>query len=164
MEVYNLDNLKFAFDLLDNCKDIREDSEYHPEKCVLSHSMQVLELAFKESDDIDLILSAMLHDIGKAIYTIDHDNIGIELLKDYVSVKTLWLIEHHMRIWYFLEGKMKKLSKVQYLSQHPWLSDLILLARWDKSGRNPNITVEYNKERIIERLNLCVNKHFKNNT
>jgi hypothetical protein len=162
MEIYTLENFKFAFDFLESLKDIREDLKHHPEKDALNHSLQVLELAFKESQDIDLILSAMLHDIGKAHFVIDHDKIAIELLKDYVSVKTLWLIEHHIRIRYLLEGKIVKLSKVEYLINHPWLPELILLTRWDKMGRIPDKTIKYDKEYILKRLNQCADKHFKN--
>jgi predicted HD phosphohydrolase len=88
-----------------------------------------LNIALKETDDIDLILAAMLHDIGKAVNTLEHDKIAIEMLKDYASVKTLFLIENHLRIRLLLNGDMKRLSKVQFLINHPWLPELILLAR-----------------------------------
>jgi len=66
----------------------------------------------------------------------------------------------HYDPWYLIKGEMKKRSKVRELIEHPFLPELILLARWDHMGRNPNIKIEYDKEDIINRLNKCANKHF----
>jgi len=162
MELYTLENLEFAFNFLESLKEVNQGIEHHPEINAFNHSLQVLELAFKESNDTDLILSAMLHDIGKSINTIGHDKIAIELLKDYLSVKSLFLIEHHIRIRNLIDGKMKRLSKIEYLINHSWLPELILLARWDILGRIPDRSIIYNKESIVKRLNKCVEKHFKN--
>lgn len=161
MIFYTLENFKFAFDFLETLKEVEQGIKNHPEINAFNHSLQVLELAFKESKNIDLIISAMLHDIGKVISTIDHDKIAIELLKNHVSVKTLFLIEHHIRIRNLLDGKMKRLHKIEYLINHPWLPELILLARWDILGRIPNRIMKYDKEDIIKKLNQCVKGHFK---
>jgi len=148
------------FMTLEQCQGVKQMPEHHPEGDVFIHSLQVLKWAFKESIDTDLILAAMLHDVGKMENSKGHEKIGVGLLKPYLSAKSLWLIEHHMRVWYLIYGEMRRLSKVQYLIGHPWLSDLILLARWDKLGRNPNHQIKYDKDFIIEKLNRCANKHF----
>ena len=134
--------------------------EYHPEGTVFEHSLQVLYKAFRETNDTDLIIAAMLHDVGKAVESNGHEQAAIEMLDEYLSAKTKWLIEQHMRIWTLIKGEMKKLSKVRELIEHPFLPELILLARWDHMGRNPNKKIEYDKEDIINRLNKCANKHF----
>lgn len=149
------------FGFLERCKGVEQKDEYHPEGDVFIHSIQVMQWAFRESNDTDLILAAMLHDIGKYETSLGHEKIAIEWLNSYASGKTLWLIEHHMRIWHLLLGDMKRQKKVQYLVNHPWLPELVLLARWDKMGRNPNKEIKYDREIIIERLNQCVEKYFK---
>jgi len=35
-----------------------------------------------------------------------------------------------------------------------------MLARWAKMGRNPRCKIRYDKEEIIDRLNLCASKRF----
>jgi len=149
------------FNALERCVGIEQNNKYHPEKDVFNHSLQVLRLAFRETIDTDLILAAMLHDVGKADNKLGHDKIAVEMLEPFLSVKTLWLIENHMRIWYFLLGEMKKLSKVKELGNHPWLPELIFLARWDKKGRKPNVKVKYDRQDITDRLNKCIALRFE---
>ena len=149
------------FEFLEKTQGIEQMDKHHPEGDVLNHSLQVLYWAFKESIDTDLILAAMLHDIGKIENSKGHEKIAVEWLQDYVSPKTLWLIEHHMRIWTLIKGDMRKQKKVLELIEHPWLPELILLARWDSIGRDPNKKIIYDKEDIQKRLDRCTEQHFK---
>lgn len=149
------------FSALEKCRGVSQMDEYHPEGDVFNHTLQVLRWAFRESTDIDLILAAMLHDIGKVAGTKGHEQIAIEMLDEYLTAKTKWLIEQHMRIWHLILGEMRKASKVRELITHPLLPDLILLARWDKMGRISNIVMRYDKQNIIDRLNICVEKRFQ---
>jgi predicted HD phosphohydrolase len=122
--------------------------------------MQVLHHAFRESHDTDLILAAALHDVGKTEGNHGHDEVGAEMMRPFVSAKTCWLIEQHMRIWCLLDGGMKRTMKVQDLVWHPWLPELVLLARWDRMGRNPRMRISYSADRIVDRLNRCAARHF----
>jgi len=92
-----------------------------------------------------------------------HKKESVKMMQDYLSAKSLWLIEHHMRFWYLILGDMRKPSKVQELLNHPWLPDLVALCRWDKLGRNPNKQIHYDRADIIDRLNKCVDIHFEKN-
>ena len=148
------------FKILENCKGIEQQENHHPEGDVFGHSLQVLRWAFRESIDTDLILAAMLHDVGKMENSLGHEKIAVEMLNGLVSVKTLWLIEHHMRFWTLILGEMKKLSKIKELSGHPWVPELVLLARWDKKGRKPNVKTKYDRQDITDRLNKCVTARF----
>lgn len=163
MVVFDSKIMEPLFWVLEETKDVVQMEIHHPEGDVFTHSLQVLQIAFRETIDTDLILAAMLHDVGKVGNSRGHEKIAVELLDCHCSAKTLWLIEHHMRIWYLLLGEMRKRSKVEFLINHPWLPDLIMLARWDKIGRNPRRKITYDKEKIIDRLNLCVEKHFNEN-
>ncbi len=149
------------FQALDRCRGIPQMDKHHPEGDVFNHSLQVLRWAFRESIDTDLILAAMLHDVGKAIETRGHEEKAIEMLGDRLSAKTVWLIEQHMRVWSMILGEMRRLGKVRNLVEHLFLPDLILLARWDKMGRDPKRKIVCDKNDIIERLNRCVEKRYK---
>ena len=148
------------FGFLEQCKGVDQMEVHHPEGDVFVHSLQVLHVAFRETHSTDLILAAMLHDIGKYENSKGHEKIAVAWLNGYVSAKTLWLIEQHMRVWYLLMGDMRRKKKVKGLVHHPWLPELILLARWDKMGRNPRATIRYSRQTIIERLNRCAEMHF----
>ena len=161
MQIFNNDIMDPLFYFLEQTKDIKQNKRYHPEIYVFIHSLQTMYCAFRETNDTDLLLAAMLHDIGKVVESHGHENIAVELLNDFCSVKTLWLIENHMRIWYLILGDMHKLSKVQKLVNHPWLMELVQLARFDKLGRNPRRNIIYDRDIIVDRLNFCAAKHFE---
>ncbi|MCK5018964.1 MAG: HD domain-containing protein, partial [Candidatus Peribacteraceae bacterium] len=133
----------------------------HPEGDVHIHSLQVFHHAIRETGDLDLILAALLHDVGKAENSLGHEQVAMSLLKDLCSPKTLWLIEEHMRIWYYLEGIMRKRMKCEKLITHPWLMELIQLARWDKMGRRQHFKPKYTNEDILDILNRKVIEHFE---
>ena len=160
MNVFPDETLNRVFELLDRCQDITQMPIHHPEGNVLVHSLQVFRYAVRETNDVDLALAALVHDVGKCERSKGHESIGCELLEGFVSVKVLFLIKNHMRIWSYVKGEMKKLSKCRWLSNHPWVPQLIQLARWDHKGRNQNMKVTYDKEKIIERLNNVAEKHF----
>ena len=141
------------FDILEKCKGVEQMEIHHPEGDVFTHSLQCYWWACRESEDTDLILAALLHDVGKAINTLGHEKEALDLLDDLVSAKTLWLIKHHMRFWAYILGEMRKLGKCLELADHPWLPELVQLARWDKLARNPKKKVKYGREEIMERLN-----------
>ena len=140
------------FDALEKCRGVAQMEIHHPEGDVFIHSVQVLQWAMKESDDIDLVVAAMLHDVGKCIDSKGHEKYGLKMLDGHISEKTAWLIENHMRVWYLILGEMRRHKKVKELIEHEWLPDLILLARWDKLGRDPNKETRYNRIELIERF------------
>lgn len=149
------------FDYLGRCRGVEQMEKHHPEGDVLNHSLQCLYMAFRESSDIDLVLAAMLHDIGKIENSKGHEKIAIDWLSNICSVKTLWLIHHHMRVWDLLLGRMKRKGKINELIGHAWLPELIHLARLDKMSRNQNKTMEIDKHDIATRINVCCVNHFK---
>lgn len=129
---------------------ITDRKDHHPEENVLIHSLQALNIAKKESKDIDLQAAALLHDIGKNIETLSHEKHSIDILKSfgYMNEKVLWLIENHIRILWFLDGSMQRHSKVQELLNHKWFVDLIHLRRIDYAARKPNKIIDLNPEEI----------------
>ena len=150
--IYSETNIRFLLYLVEECRYVKQELNYHPEGDVYNHSLQVLFIAFRESRDIDLILAGLLHDVGKIIDSKGHENYGVEILEGYVSDKTIWLVENHMRIKYFLSGELKKRKKVLMLFNNDWFKDLILLNRWDNMGRKPNFNSSCDKNKILDRL------------
>ena len=151
--MFTEEDMKGIFILLERCRGVEQDEVHHPEGDVLSHTLQVLEIAFRESYDLDLIFAAMFHDIGKAFCKKGHETVSCKMAGQYCTAKTMWLIENHMKFWYFILGEMRRKQKVQNLILSPWFIDLTLLCRWDKMGRNPNKKMIFDEKEIINKLN-----------
>lgn len=114
---------------------VRQDPLHHPEGDALFHSLQVFDLARKSTGDRALWAAALLHDIGKAISSPDHDEVGAELLSDLVSPRIVWLVRHH------LDLLRRPVPTKRRLRGTAALVDLQRLRRWDVAGRSPSATV-----------------------
>ena len=151
--VFTEQSMEDIFYILELTKGVPQLESHHPEGDVFNHSLQTYFWAIRESNDTDLILAALLHDVGKAALLQGHDDIGSDMIRPYTSQKTTWLVSQHMRVWTLLKGEMRRPGKVKALATHPWFPHLVLLARWDKMARNPRKAVTYDRYRIINQLN-----------
>jgi len=156
------DEIQVMFELLRRLIPVVQTPKYHPEGTVFNHSIQTFMVANREAWGVDALLAALLHDVGKSIISHGHEKEARPLLDGYVSQKTQWLIENHVRIWYLLKGEMKKKSYVMDLINHPWLPELIMLGRWDKMGRNPNIKHTVLNAYLEDYIVQCLNRHCTN--
>lgn len=160
LNIFTEELLAPAFDLLEACRGVEQMEKHHPEGDVFTHSLQVVWHALRETDDVDLILAALLHDVGKAVMKLGHDEKGAELLRDCATVKTLFLVEQHMRIHSWINGDMKRPGKARAMAEHPWLPELVQLSRWDAMGRVAGKKVTWDRQKFIDTLNEKAAKHF----
>ncbi len=113
---------------------VQQPLRYHPEGDALFHSLQVFDLAYADTDDPELWAAALFHDVGKACTAEgeSHDAVGAELLEGLVSERVCWLVRHHLDLLRDPRRTMRRYANT------PELRDLILLRRWDLSGRSPH--------------------------
>jgi len=114
---------------------VQQDPRWHPEGCALYHSLQAFDLARRETADRGLWAAALLHDVGKAVSSPDHDEVGADLLEGLVSPRVVWLVRHHLDLLR-IPGPTKR-----RLRGTPALADLQRLRRWDVGGRSPTASV-----------------------
>jgi hypothetical protein len=122
-------------DLLTSLDGVRQDPRYHPEGDALYHSLQVFDLARRETSDRALWAAALLHDVGKAVDSPNHDEVGADMLDGLVPPRVVWLVRHHLDLLR-APGPTKR-----RLRGTPALRDLQLLRRWDVGGRSPRASV-----------------------
>jgi len=116
-------------------ENIKEDPKTHPEGDVLYHSLQVFELARDALPyDEELLLAALLHDVGKAIDSRNHVAAGLEALDGHITSRTAWLIEHHTEAISLLGGTLGARSR-RRLEAGESFEELMLLAQCDRQGR-----------------------------
>ncbi|MEK8017196.1 MAG: HD domain-containing protein [Candidatus Parabeggiatoa sp.] len=136
----NTDNLslfleKELYSLLIALQGVRQHPRYHPEVDALYHSLQVFQLAHKACDDPELWAVALLHDIGKAVNSQKHAQIGADELEGLLSPRIVWLIRHHLHLL-----KAPRRTR-HWLRNTPQLRELERLRAWDLKGRSPHATV-----------------------
>jgi hypothetical protein len=161
MEVYTEQYVQWLYDLLEPLKEVVQDDTWHPEGNAWIHSFQVVSHAMHETDDTDLIIAALMHDVGKSVHNLGHDKESVSICENLLSVKSLWLVSQHMRFWDMVNGDMKRHGKVTALLKHPWLPQLVALCRWDKMGRRANYQSDWSVERLAVELNEKANRHFR---
>ena len=61
----------------------------------LEHSLQTATRALNDKANDEMIVAALLHDIGDELAPLNHAEYAAAVLKPYVSEKTHWIIEKH---------------------------------------------------------------------
>ena len=61
----------------------------------LEHSLQSATRALKAGESEEMIVAALLHDIGDELAPMNHSEYAAAILKPYVSEKTHWVVEKH---------------------------------------------------------------------
>ena len=61
----------------------------------LEHSLQSATKAFKNGENEEMIVAALLHDIGDELAPMNHSEYAAAILKPYVTEKTHWIVKMH---------------------------------------------------------------------
>lgn len=115
---------------------VRQHPRFHPEGDALYHSLQAFEQARRDTRDRTLWAAALLHDVGKAIRSPDHDAVGADLLEGLVAPRIVWLVRHHLDLLRDQRATRRRLRE-----HAAPLRDLELLRRFDLAGRDPRACV-----------------------
>ena len=121
--------------LLVSLDGVRQSPKYHPEGDALFHSLQVFDLARRASPDRILWAAALFHDVGKAVDSSLHDEIGADLLEGLVHPHVVWLVRHHLDLLKDPRSTRRRLLGT------PELKALESLRRFDLGGRDPRARV-----------------------
>lgn len=141
-------------ELLRPLEKVKQSPKHHPEGDALYHSLQVFQIALRVREyDQEFLLAALLHDVGKGIDPEDHVASGVEALREYVTPRTLWLIENHMLAHECHDGTIGPRVR-RRLAASPDFEDLLLLSEIDRAGRRGGVIVPSIEEALeaIRRL------------
>jgi predicted HD phosphohydrolase len=120
-------------------ENVKQSPRYHPEGDALYHSLQVYDLACdKLPYDEEFLLAALLHDVGKGIDPYDHVNAGLEAIREFVTDRTIWLIEHHMLTHKIYDGTIGARAHKRMRSNESY-EELLLLGECDRNGRQTGV-------------------------
>jgi predicted HD phosphohydrolase len=107
----------------------------------LEHSLQTATRAFNDKASEEMVVAALLHDIGDELAPLNHSEYAATVLKPYVSEKTHWIVEKHgeFQMYYYahhLGGNRNLRDK--YKNHKYYNATLEFCEKWDQTSFDPN--------------------------
>ena len=107
----------------------------------LEHSLQSATRAHRDGADEEMVVAALLHDIGDLLSPYNHSEMAAAVLRPYVSEKTYWIVRHHglFQSYYYAHHTGGDRNARDAYRDHPWYQDTVdFCHRWDQSSFDPD--------------------------
>ena len=105
------------------------------------HSLQTATRAHRDGADEEMVVAALLHDIGDVVAPDNHSAIAAAALRPYVSEDTYWIILHHgiFQGYYFWHHLGEDRNARERYRDHPLFEACAnFCERWDQMAFDPN--------------------------
>ena len=107
----------------------------------LEHSLQSATRAHKNGESEEMVVAALLHDIGDELAPMNHSEYAAAILKPYVSERTHWIVEKHgeFQMFYYahhLGGDKNKRDK--YKGHKYYQATIDFCEKYDQNSFDPN--------------------------
>lgn len=105
------------------------------------HSLQTATRAFRDGAEEEVVVAALLHDIGDLLAPENHAALAAAILKPYVTPSTHWMLEHHAifqgyYFWHHIGGDRYAREKFR---GHPYFKHTAdFCHNWDQESFDPN--------------------------
>lgn len=106
----------------------------------LEHSLQAATRARKDGADDELVVAALIHDIGDELAPYNHAAIAAEILRPYVRPEVTWIVEQHglFQSYYYAHHMGGNRNGRDKFRDHPWyLACKDFCANWDRCSFDP---------------------------
>ena len=107
----------------------------------LEHSLQTATRAVQDKADSEMIVAALLHDIGDELAFHNHSEFAAAVLKPYVSKKTHWIIDKHgiFQLYYYAHHLGYDKNEREKYKERKYYKDTInFCENWDQKSFDPN--------------------------
>ena len=107
----------------------------------LEHSIQSATRAYRNGESEEMIVAALLHDIGDELAPMNHSEYAATILKPYVSKRTHWIIEKHgeFQMFYYAHHLGGDRNKREKYKDHKYYQDTInFCEKYDQNSFDPN--------------------------
>lgn len=107
--------------VLAHLKLLRDEGPTSMEVGRYEHSLQTATRAFNDGQDEEMVVAALLHDIGDLLAPHSHGEIAASILKPFVSPETHWMVRHHpvFQGYYFFDKIGKDPNAREMYRGHP---------------------------------------------
>ena len=106
----------------------------------LEHSLQSATRAYRDDADEEMVVAALLHDIGDLLSPHNHSELAAAVLRPYVSERTYWIVRQHglFQSYYYAHHFGDDRNARDRYIDHEWYQDAVdFCERWDQSSFDP---------------------------
>ncbi len=88
----------------------------------LEHSLQSATRAEADGADIELIVGALIHDLGDDLAPLNHSQLAAAIIRPYVRAEVAWIIEHHgvFQMYYYGDAMGVDKNARDIYRDHAW--------------------------------------------
>ena len=107
----------------------------------LEHSLQSATRAYNNGESEEMVVAALLHDIGDELAPMNHSEYAASILKPYVSEKTHWIIEKHgeFQMYYYAHHLGGNRNKRDDYKDHKYYDACVKFCeKYDQCSFDPN--------------------------
>lgn len=93
----------------------------------LEHCLQAASRAHRAGEDEEVIVAALLHDIGDELAPYSHSELAAAVLRPFVSEKVYWVIKHHgvFQMYYYAHHCGGDRHARDIYKDHPYYDDAV---------------------------------------
>jgi len=106
----------------------------------LEHSLQTATRALRDGADEELIVAALIHDVGDELAPYNHAEIAAGILRPYVRPEVTWIVEQHglFQMYYYAHHTGGNRDAREKFSGHRWYQACKdFCANWDQCSFDP---------------------------
>jgi predicted HD phosphohydrolase len=107
----------------------------------LGHSLQAASRALADGADDELVVAALIHDIGDELAPYNHAEIAAGILRPYVRPEVTWIVEQHglVQSYYYAHHMGGDRNARDRLKGHQWYDACeAFCSRWDQVSFDPD--------------------------
>jgi len=111
----------------------------------LGHSLQAATRAMRDGADEELVVAALIHDIGDELAPYNHTEIAAAIIRPYVRPEVTWIVEKHglFQNYYYVHHMGGDRNARDKFRDHPWFQACKdFCANWDQCSFDPDYPSE----------------------
>ena len=110
-----------------------------------THSLQSATRALRDGADDELVVAALVHDIGDDLSPYNHAAIAAAILRPYVRAEVTWIVEKHalFQSYYYAHHQGRDRNGRDRYRDHRWFDACVnFCERWDQASFDPEDPTE----------------------
>lgn len=107
----------------------------------LEHSLQTATRAEDDGADEEMVLGALLHDLGDDLAPANHSQYAASIIRPYVRAEVSWIVAHHgvFQKYYYAHHTGEDPNERERYRGHPWFGACERFCeRWDQAAFDPD--------------------------